>query len=146
MVGSPGQTQDDIVDDLLFIKELDPEMAGVGPFIPHSSTPFAGTQSGDLRLTLNILAIMRLIKPNMLIPATTALGTLDYRGRELGVLAGANIVMPNLSPVNVRDKYILYDNKICTGDEAAECVSCMKKRMNNIGYDVVVSRGDYNGV
>jgi biotin synthase len=146
MVGTPGQTLDHIVDDLLFIKELDPEMAGIGPFISHSSTPYAGSPSGNLRLTLNILAVMRLMKPNLLIPATTALGTLDYKGRELGVLAGANVVMPNLSPVDVRKKYLLYDNKICTGDEAAECVFCMQKRMNNIGYDIVVSRGDYHVV
>jgi len=143
MVGSPGQSLDHIVDDLLFIKELDPAMVGIGPFIPHSSTPFACAKPGDLHLTLNILAILRLIKPNLLLPATTALGTIDDRGRELGVLAGANVVMPNLSPVDVREKYLLYDNKICTGDEAAECVSCMQKRMKSIGYDIVVSRGDY---
>ena len=146
MVGSPGQTLDHIVDDLLFIKELDPAMVGVGPFIPHSSTPFAGEKPGSLRLTLNILAILRLMKPNLLLPATTALGTLDGRGRELGVLAGANVVMPNLSPVDVRKKYLLYDNKICTGDEAAECVSCLQKRMESIGHKIVISRGDYIAV
>ena len=143
MVGLPGQTLDHIVDDLLFIKELDPEMVGVGPFLPHSSTPFAREKPGSLRLTLNVLAMMRLMKPKLMIPATTALGTIDNRGREFGVLAGANVVMPNLSPVEVREKYLLYDNKICTGDEAAECRFCIQNRMKAIGYDIVVSRGDY---
>jgi biotin synthase len=117
-------------------------MVGIGPFIPHSDTPFKGKAAGDLRLTLNLLAILRLIQPNLLLPATTALGTLDLQGRELGVLAGANVVMPNLSPVDVRKKYLLYDNKICTGDEAAECVACMGRRIQNTGYEIVVARGD----
>jgi biotin synthase len=142
MAGSPGQIPDHIVDDLLFIKELRPHMAGIGPFIPHSDTPFNREKPGDLRLTLNILAILRLMQPNLLIPATTALGTIDPTGRERGILAGANVVMPNLSPVYVRDKYLLYDNKICTGDEAAECVACMRMRIKSIGYELVVSRGD----
>jgi biotin synthase len=142
MVGSPNQTFDHLVDDLLFIKELKPHMVGIGPFIPHSDTPFKGRQAGDLRLTLNLLAILRLMQPNLLLPATTALGTLDLQGRELGVLAGANVVMPNLSPVDVRKKYLLYDNKICTGDEAAECVACMGRRIQNTGYEIVVARGD----
>jgi biotin synthase len=142
MVGSPNQTPDHIVDDLLFIKELKPHMVGIGPFIPHSDTPFKNEKTGDLRLTLNILAILRLMQPNLLLPATTALGTIDSRGRELGVLAGANVVMPNLSPVDVRKKYLLYDNKICTGDEAAECVACMGRRIQNTGYEILVARGD----
>jgi biotin synthase len=142
MVGSPHQTLDHIVDDLLFIKELQPHMVGIGPFLPHSDTPFKNEKSGDLRLTLNILSILRLMQPNLLIPATTALGTLDMQGRELGIRAGANVVMPNLSPVDVRKKYLLYDNKICTGDEAAECVACMRRRIQSIGYEIVVSRGD----
>jgi biotin synthase len=146
MVGTPGQTLDHIVEDLFFIMELDPEMVGVGPFIPHSSTPFAGEKPGDLRLTLNILAIIRLMKPNLLIPATTALGTLTNSGRELGIMAGANVIMPNLSPVEVREKYLLYDNKACTGYEAAEYVSGLRKRMKNIGCDIVVSRGDYHAI
>jgi len=144
MVGSPNQTMEHIVDDLMFIKELQPHMAGVGPFIPHCDTPYKDKKAGDLRLTLNILAILRLMCPSLLIPATTALGTLDGRGRELGILAGANVVMPNLSPLDVRKKYLLYDNKICTGDEAAECVACMHNRINNIGYEIAVSRGDYH--
>jgi biotin synthase len=144
MVGSPYQTSDHLVDDLCFIKELKPHMVGIGPFIPHSDTPFKDMRAGDLHLTLNLLAILRLMQPNLLLPATTALGTVDPNGRELGVLAGANVVMPNLSPVDVRKKYLLYDNKICTGDEAAECVACMARRILNTGYEIVVARGDYN--
>jgi len=143
MVGSPYQTSDHLVDDLFFINELKPHMVGIGPFIPHSDTPFKDKTAGDLHLTLNLLAILRLMRPNLLLPATTALGTLDPGGRELGVLAGANVVMPNLSPVDVRKKYLLYDNKICTGDEAAECVACMGRRIQNTGYEIVVARGDY---
>jgi len=143
MVGSPGQTPDHIVDDLMFIKELQPHMVGIGPFVPHSDTPFGGSWEGDLRLTLNILSILRLMQPNLLIPATTAMGTVDAQGRERGILAGANVVMPNLSPVEVRDKYMLYDNKICTGEEAAECVACLRSRIESIGYELVVSRGDF---
>jgi biotin synthase len=142
MVGSPNQTLDHIVDDLLFIRELQPHMVGIGPYLPHSETPLKNEKAGDLHLTLNILAILRLMKPNLLLPATTALGTLESQGRELGILAGANVVMPNLSPVDVRKKYLLYDNKICTGDEAAECVACMGRRIQSIGYEMVVSRGD----
>jgi len=143
MVGSPNQTLQHIIDDILFIKELSPHMVGIGPFIPHSETPYKDKEAGNLRLTLNILAILRLMQPNLLIPATTALGTIDIQGRELGILAGANVVMPNLSPVDVRKKYLLYDNKICTGDEAAECAACLKRRIQNTGYDLVVSRGDW---
>jgi len=142
MVGSPNQTLEHIIDDLLFIKELQPQMVGIGPFIPHSDTPLRDSKAGDVNLTLNILAILRLMQPNLLLPATTALGTLDARGREKGILAGANVIMPNLSPVEVRKKYLLYDNKICTGEEAAECVVCMRNRMKRIGYEIVVSRGD----
>ena len=142
MVGSPNQVMEHIVDDLMFIRELKPHMAGIGPFIPHSDTPFRREKAGNLRLVLNILAILRLMQPNLLLPATTALGTLDSRGRELGILAGANVVMPNLSPLDVRGKYLLYDNKISTGDEAAECVADMQKRIKKIGYEIAISRGD----
>ena len=142
MVGTPNQTLEHIVDDLLFIKELQPQMVGIGPFIPHTNTPFNGKNAGNVHLTLNILAILRLMQPNLLIPATTALGTLNARGREQGILAGANVIMPNLSPVEVRKKYMLYDNKICTGEEAAECVNCMRNRIKQIGYDIAISRGD----
>ncbi|MDR3288024.1 MAG: [FeFe] hydrogenase H-cluster radical SAM maturase HydE [Peptococcaceae bacterium] len=145
MVGSPGQTTDCLVDDLLFIKELTPQMVGIGPFIPHKDTPLAGEPAGTLEATLFLLGMLRLLDPALLLPATTALGTIHPQGRELGVQAGANVVMPNLSPVGVREKYLLYDNKICTGDEAAECRHCMQNRMRGIGYDVVVSRGDCAG-
>ena len=142
MVGSPYQTIENIADDLLFLKKLDPEMIGIGPFIPHKETPFADEQAGTLELTLYLLSIIRLMLPTVLLPATTALGTIDPRGRELGILAGANVVMPNLSPVSVRKKYDLYDNKICTGEEAAECMNCLKKRIESIGYEIVTDRGD----
>lgn len=143
MVGSPYQTVENLVEDLFFIKELDPQMIGIGPFIPQSDTPFAEKGAGTLELTLRMLSILRLMVPKVLLPSTTALGTINPRGRELGILAGANVVMPNLSPTDVRAKYLLYDNKICTGDEAAECRACMQRRMESIGYNVVVSRGDY---
>ena len=142
MVGSPYQTIENIADDLLFLKKLDPEMIGIGPFIPHKDTVFADEKAGDLNLTLFLLSVIRLMLPTVLLPATTALGTIDPRGRELGILAGANVVMPNLSPVGVRKKYALYDNKICTGEEAAECMNCLKNRISSIGYEIVTDRGD----
>lgn len=143
MVGSPGQTVETLYEDLQFIRELKPHMVGIGPFISQKDTPFADKASGTMEQTLKLLAIIRLIQPDVLLPATTALGTIHPKGRELGILSGANVVMPNLSPVNVREKYKLYDNKICTGDEAAECRYCMENRMKSIGYEVAVSRGDY---
>lgn len=142
MVGSPYQTNENIADDLLFLKKLDPEMIGIGPFIPHKDTIFANEKAGDLNLTLFLLSVIRLMLPTVLLPATTALGTIDPRGRELGILAGANVIMPNLSPVGVRKKYALYDNKICTGEEAAECMNCLKNRVGSIGYEIVTDRGD----
>ena len=142
MVGSPYQTAENLADDLLFIKELNPQMVGIGPFVPHHDTQFANETAGTLELTLYLLGLLRLMLPKVLLPATTALGTIDPNGRELGILAGANVVMPNLSPVNVRKKYLLYDNKICTGDEAAESVENLRLRMKSIGYEIVVSRGD----
>ncbi len=143
MVGSPGQTVETLYEDLQFIRELQPHMVGIGPFISQKDTPFADKASGTMEQTLKLLAIIRLIQPHVLLPATTALGTIHPKGRELGILSGANVVMPNLSPVNVREKYKLYDNKICMGDEAAECRYCMENRMKSIGYEVAVSRGDY---
>lgn len=143
MVGSPYQTRSNIAEDLLFIKDLAPQMIGIGPFIPHHATPFADFSQGSLNLTLFLIGLLRLMIPNALIPATTALGTIDPQGREKGILAGANVVMPNLSPVSVRKKYSLYDNKICTGEEAAECRFCLQNRMNKIGYNLVVDRGDF---
>ena len=142
MVGAPYQTVGNLVTDLLFLKELEPHMIGIGPFIPHKDTPFRAEPAGSVRMTLLLLGILRLMFPKVLLPATTALGTLDPLGREKGILAGANVIMPNLSPSAVRGKYLLYDGKICTGDEAAECRSCMQQRMKSIGYEVQVSRGD----
>lgn len=143
MVGSPYQTFDTLYEDLQFIRELQPEMVGIGPFIPQKDTPFGKMQAGTIERTLRLLSIIRLLHPSVLLPATTALGTIHPKGRELGILAGANVVMPNLSPVAVREKYKLYDNKICTGDEAAECRYCMERRMESIGYQVAVDRGDF---
>ena len=144
MVGSPGQTTETLIDDMEFLEKLQPEMVGIGPFIPHHDTPFRGEKQGELELTLYLLSLVRLLLPRVLLPATTALGTIDPRGRERGVLAGANVVMPNLSPENVREKYLLYDNKIHTGKEAAECLDALRESMNAIGYEVVVDRGDFS--
>ena len=143
MVGSPYQTTDTLITDLKFISQLKPHMVGIGPFIPQKDTPFGTYKQGDLELTLKLLSIIRLMNPNVLRPSTTALGTIHPYGREQGILSGANVVMPNLSPKDVRKKYALYDHKICTGDEAAECRYCMEKRMKEIGYEVVTDRGDY---
>lgn len=143
MVGSPYQTIDTLYEDLEFIKELEPHMVGIGPFIPQQDTPFAKETAGTLEMTLRLLAIIRLMHPHVLLPATTALGTIHERGRELGILAGANVVMPNLSPSDVREKYKLYDNKACTGDEAAEGDENLRLRMKEIGYELVCNRGDF---
>ena len=145
MVGSPGQTAQTLVKDFLFLKELQPQMVGIGPFIPHQDTPFREKTAGTLKDTLFYLALIRLMLPKVLLPATTALGTIHPKGRELGILSGANVVMPNLSPSEVRKKYMLYDNKICTGEEAAEGIQDLKKRMQAIGCKVVTARGDYKG-
>ncbi|MCD8321276.1 MAG: [FeFe] hydrogenase H-cluster radical SAM maturase HydE [Oscillospiraceae bacterium] len=143
MVGSPGQTAAHLAEDLLFIRELEPQMVGIGPFIPQHSTPFAVKPAGTLEMTLFLLGLLRLMLPRLLLPATTALGTIHPQGRELGILAGANVCMPNLSPVSVRKKYALYDNKICTGDESAQCRGCLEARLASIGYEAVVGRGDH---
>ena len=142
MVGSPFQTAKTLARDLKFIEEFRPHMCGVGPFIPQKDTPFGSYPAGTAEETIYLLSLIRLIRPNILLPATTALGTIDPQGREKGIQAGANVVMPNLSPVSVRKKYALYDNKICTGDESAQCRECLSRRMQSIGYQVVVSRGD----
>ncbi|MDO4808182.1 MAG: [FeFe] hydrogenase H-cluster radical SAM maturase HydE [Coriobacteriales bacterium] len=142
MVGSPFQTTMDLARDLAFIQSFRPDMCGIGPFIPHHDTPFAHEPAGTLELTLYLLSIIRLIHPRVLLPATTALGTIDPLGREKGMEAGANVVMPNLSPVDVRKQYELYDNKICTGDESAVCRGCLARRMAKVGYELVVDRGD----
>lgn len=144
MVGSPYQTTENLAEDLLFIRELQPEMVGIGPFISHKDTDFAGFANGSCELTLFLISILRLMLPSALLPSTTALGTIDSNGREMGILAGANVLMPNLSPVSVRKKYALYDNKICTGEEAAECRGCLTTRIERIGYRLVVDRGDFS--
>lgn len=143
MVGSPGQTAETLAEDFQFLKKLNPEMVGIGPFISHKDTPFKEKPDGSLEDTLFYLALLRLMLPKVLLPATTALGTIHPKGRELGILSGANVVMPNLSPLSVRKKYMLYDGKISTGDEAAECVEHLKKQMESIGYQIVTDRGDY---
>ena len=145
MLQAPGQTTEHLVEDLRFLQQLKPEMIGIGPFIPHRDTPFCEEPAGTAELTLVMIGILRLMFPNALIPATTALGTIDPMGREKGILAGANVVMPNLSPSGVRDKYLLYDGKICTGDEAAECRRSMEARIRSIGYEVKTGRGDAPG-
>ncbi len=142
MVGSPYQTAEHLACDLKFIEKFKPEMCGIGPFIPHGETPFADRTAGSSELTCFLLSLIRLIHNPVLLPSTTALGTIDPRGREKGILAGANVVMPNLSPVSVRKDYELYDNKICTGEESAQCKDCLSRRMNSIGYEIVVDRGD----
>ena len=143
MVGSPGQTIETLYEDLQFLRELNPQMVGIGPFIPQKDTPFGQEPGNNADRTVILLSIIRLLLPNVLLPATTALGTVDPLGREKGLMAGANVVMPNLSPRAVRKKYALYDSKICTGEEAAECIECLKNRVKNTGYAVVCSRGDY---
>ena len=142
MVGSPGQTAAHLAKDLKFIEIFQPEMCGIGPFIPHKDTPFRDAPPGTLELTTYLLSIVRLIRPNILLPATTALGTIDPMGREKGILAGANVVMPNLSPADAREKYMLYDNKLRSGAEAAQNLNDLRQRMAAIGYEVVTDRGD----
>ena len=143
MVGSPYQTTKNLVNDLLFLKELNPHMIGIGPYISQQDTPFADMENGTLEQTLFLLGILRVMFPNVLLPSTTALGTIAPNGRELGLRAGANVVMPNLSPVSVRKKYQLYDNKICTGEESAQCAGCLRRRIESVGYEMTVSRGDF---
>lgn len=142
MVGSPYQTSETIAEDLKFIEEFKPEMCGIGPFIPHSATPFAQEKAGSVDFTCYLLSLIRLISPKILLPATTALGTLDKEGREKGILAGANVVMPNLSPSSVRNKYDIYANKLNTGCESAENLDELKLLMKKIGYEIVINRGD----
>ena len=142
MVGSPYQTSENLAKDLKFIEEFSPHMCGIGPFIRHKDTPFKDEKDGSVELTLFLLSLIRLIKPTILLPATTALGTLSTDGRERGILAGANVIMPNLSPLSVRKKYTLYDNKISTGQESAQCVDDLRSRMKEIGYNVVTAKGN----
>lgn len=143
MVGLPGQTYQHLAEDLLFLKELHPEMIGIGPFIPHSATPLKDAIGGTVQDTLVMIAMARLFVPDALIPATTAMGTLDRTGREKALSAGTNVVMPILSPLKVREKYALYENKICTGDEASLCRNCIEMRIAASGYKIELSRGDH---
>ena len=143
MVGSPGQTPEMLLADLRYLQKLQPQMVGIGPFIPHKDTPFAGCAPGTAQQTLRLLAIIRLLLPHVLLPATTALGTIQGNGRQQGMRYGANVVMPNLSPAAVRSKYSLYNNKLSAGAEAAESVALLKNDMASVGYCVVTDRGDY---
>lgn len=142
MVGSPYQMPENLVEDLRFLQELRPHMIGIGPYITHKETPFAKFESGSFKLTLKMVAILRLMFPKALLPSTTALGTINPNGREMGLKSGANVVMPNLSPQNLRALYDLYDNKISTGEEAAESLAALKKKVESAGYKIVVDRGD----
>lgn len=142
MVGSPYQTTENLIADLRFLQELQPDMIGIGPYLTHADTPFASFENGSMPLTLRLIAILRLMFPYALIPSTTALGTIHPQGRELGLKAGANVVMPNLSPVGVRKLYALYENKICTGEEAAQCRGCLEQRVRSAGYRIVTAVGN----
>ena len=142
MVGSPFQTADNLAGDLLFLKELQPQMVGIGPFIPHCDTPFKDFKTGTVELTITMLALTRLMLPKCLLPATTALGTIAKDGRERGFMAGANVVMPNLSPLNFRKDYALYNDKADTGDEAAESIKKISENVKKLGLEIDFSRGD----
>lgn len=142
MVGSPYQTVDSIIEDIRFMQSLNPEMIGIGPYLTHHDTPFSDQPNGSMERTLRLISIFRLLFPEALIPATTALGTIHPSGRELGLKAGANVLMPNLSPKDIRKLYSLYENKICTGEESAECRGCLENRVKSAGYEIVDSVGD----
>ena len=146
MIGVKGQTIDHIVEDLLLIQRMQPEMVGIGPFLPHKATPLGSEPAGDLNLVLATIAIVRLMLPTALLPSTTALATLTPRGRLEGILSGANVVMPNLSPSDVRAKYAIYENKASWGKEAAEGLSALESELQTIGYYIDYARGDYNNL
>ncbi|MDC0558816.1 [FeFe] hydrogenase H-cluster radical SAM maturase HydE [Candidatus Izimaplasma bacterium] len=143
MVGSPTQTNRDLVDDLVYLKELDPHMIGIGPYLCHSDTELAGNESGTLIESLIMVALVRLMSPKSLLPATTALGTLDKIGREKALKVGANVMMPNISPTENRELYEIYQNKICTGDTSDVCRGCIELRINNVGHEIDLGVGDY---
>lgn len=143
MVGSPGQKKRDLIDDLLFLKELEPHMVGIGPYLTHEQTPLKSASNGSLTDTLVMLSLVRLILPKVLLPATTAVGTIDDYGREQALLAGCNVVMPNISPMEVRKKYELYENKICVDDQPEHCRHCIEGRVKRTGNRLNMSRGDY---
>lgn len=142
MVGSPGQKKEHLVEDLMFLKELKPHMVGLGPYLTHDQTPLKGASNGSLIQSLVMLSLVRLILPDVLLPATTAMGTIDSYGREAGILAGCNVVMPNISPMEVRKKYELYENKICVDDQPEHCRHCIEGRVNKTGHKLNMSRGD----
>ena len=142
MVGSPFQTSETLAEDLKFIETFRPAMCGIGPFIPQKDTPFGDRPVGTAEQTVYLLSLLRLMQPKLLLPATTALGTILPDGRERGLAAGANVVMPNLSPLSVRKKYALYDGKLCTGEEAAQCIGCLSRRVQSVGANIVIDRGD----
>lgn len=143
MVGSPFQTSEHLAKDLKFVEEFKPEMCGIGPFIPHKDTVFGDCPAGTVELTCYLLSIIRIISPSILLPATTALGSIDATGREKGILAGANVVMPNLSPLDTREKYLLYNNKLSSGAESAQGKAILEEKINSVGYRIVTGRGDY---
>ncbi|MCR4790765.1 MAG: [FeFe] hydrogenase H-cluster radical SAM maturase HydE, partial [Treponemataceae bacterium] len=143
MVGSPFQTERNIAQDLKFIEEIKPRMCGIGPFVPQSQTEFKNFPAGSADLTCFLISILRIMHPSLLIPATTSLGTVEKDGREKGILAGANVVMPNLSPAKAKENYRLYDNKLSSGAESAENLSLLEKKLNSIGFKIQISRGDY---
>ena len=146
MVGSPYQTSECLADDMIFMNDFRPEMIGVGPFLPHSETPFKDEPAGSYELTLFLLSLCRIMLPDVLLPSTTALGTIRPDGREQGILAGANVIMPNMSPTEVRKEYMLYDNNICTDEQANVCSGCLKYMLQRIGYEVDPGRGDFKGI
>ncbi|MBQ7959946.1 MAG: [Clostridia bacterium] len=146
MVGSPHQTFEALAEDLLFIHKLCPQMVGIGPFLPHKDTPFGKEPAGSFELTLFLLSLVRIMQKNVLLPSTTALGTIHPEGREMGILSGANVVMPNLSPISVRKKYMLYDGKISSDSESAQGLEELKERFKKIGYEIAVSRGDFEDI
>jgi iron-only hydrogenase maturation rSAM protein HydE len=143
MVGSPYQTIDNLVEDILFIEKFQPQMIGIGPFIPHEDTPFASYPAGSVRQTLILISILRLMNPNLLIPSTTALNSIDPKGRMKGILAGANVLMPNLTPIDRRKDYSLYNNKSSLGIESAEGLKELRDELSSIGYEVSTKKGDY---
>ena len=145
MIGAPYQTLRNLAEDFVFLGDFKPHMVGMGPFIPHKDTDFRDEKAGSLEMVLLSISLTRIMLPNVLLPATTALGSINPIGREKGVLAGANVIMPNLSPTEVRKNYLLYNNKICVDDASSQCKSCINARMVKIGYEVEVSRGDYKG-
>ena len=151
MVGAPGQTTEHLLEDIRFMQKLQPDMIGIGPYIPQADTPFGRSsakcaqglhKTQKLELTLRLLAILRILFPYALIPSTTALGTIDPQGRVLGLKAGANVVMPNLTPAAARERYAIYDNKLFTGAESSEGMDLLEQQVSEAGYRIVTDIGD----